>query len=130
MKIIITRSFERTRQIADFVPVKAACEATMEIQDEELTSQGIFPQSEIKRASAVLDEIVQSEVEKSLMGYKPCCLRCGGKQIYGGKGLNKEGYCVQCVSDLAAQARENAKPSTTSTPPESGIQGRKYKEIL
>jgi hypothetical protein len=114
MKIIITRSFERTRQIADFVPVKAACEATYEMEQQVMTKEELEPF--LIEISVQMDSFVQSEVEKTLMGYKPACLRCGGKQIYGGKGLNKEGLCAQCVSDLAFQLRDLKQEKLTKKP--------------
>jgi len=101
MKIIIKRSFERTRQIADFVPIKVACEVSAEI---EYKNDG-----EILDWSNKLDDIVQSEVEKSLIGYRPACIGCGGKQIVGGTGLNKEGMCQTCADKLRFEAADFRK---------------------
>jgi hypothetical protein len=105
MKIIIKRSFERTRQIADFIPVKVACEASIE------TEQGGGVESIIVDYSRLLDAIVQQEVEKTLMGYTPACIVCGGKVIFPKKVLNKEGICAQCVSDSEMKLRELKKES-------------------
>jgi hypothetical protein len=135
MKIVIKRSFERTRQIADFIPVKAACEATYEMEQKAMTKEELEPY--LIELSGQLDQFVQSEVEKSLMGYTPCCIRCGGKAIFPKKALNKEGYCGQCVSELSFQAKgfrtdaeKNARTNSPTAPktPESG-KGRNYKEI-
>jgi hypothetical protein len=104
MKITITRSFERTRQIADFVPVKAFCQATMEVDCE--SPSDYFQTNASQADSRLLDNFVQSEVEKTLMGYKPCCVTCGGKEIVGGKGLNKEGVCKTCEADYAMKLRD------------------------
>jgi len=133
LKIIIKRSFERTRQIAEFVPVKAACEATIEYETNDIIAVELRDNA----VSSMLDEFVQSEVEKTLMGYTPACIQCGGKQIFPKKVLNKEGICAQCVSEhqfkareLANDAAKNARtnPSPAPKPPESG-KGRNYREI-
>lgn len=120
MKIIIKRSFERTRQIADFIPVKAACEASYEMEQRAMTKEELEPY--ISEISAQLDRFVQSEVEKTLMGYTPACLQCGSKQIFPKKVLNKEGICSSCVSENQFKAKEFAEgvaknARTPSTPP-------------
>jgi len=98
MKITITRSFERTRQIADFVPIKAYCEVTAE-HDE-----GAISLTELSRK---LDDFCQSEVEKTLMGYRPACVVCGGKKIFGGKGeMTKEGICAECNDKMLFEAKQ------------------------
>lgn len=98
MKIIITRSFERTRQIADFVPIKAYCEVSFE-QD---FPDGAAHEAIVEAMSSKADELCRSEVDKTLMSYQPLCIVCGGR---GAKvNLNKEGVCGQCVKDLASQA--------------------------
>ena len=99
MIIKITRSFERTRQIADFVPVKAYCEAS---EDFDISSvpEGTSSEDVMAAVAKVLDEFCQSEVEKTLMGYHPACINCGGKQAYGGSGLTKEGFCAECNKSL------------------------------
>jgi hypothetical protein len=106
MKITITRSFERTRQIADFVPIKAYCEATVELDQrpEDTTREEI---------ATNLATFCESEVEKTLMGYTPACIRCGGKAIFPQKSLNKEGICGQCQSEQEMKAQKfKKKPST------------------
>ena len=99
MRIKITRSFERTRQIADFVPIKTHCEISMEIDLEpnQLT--------EIVGFSSRLDATCQAEVEKTLMSYQPVCIVCGGK----GRPLNKEGVCGKCYTDMSFQAQKVVK---------------------
>jgi len=102
MKITIKRYFERTRQIADFVPIKSACEATMEIElgDPE---NGL---DQAREFSQTLDLFVQSEVEKTLMGYSPCCVVCGGKPIFPKKDLTKAGLCDTCNQKQLMEARQ------------------------
>jgi hypothetical protein len=61
--------------------------------------------------SAALDNFVQSEVEKTLINYRPVCIACQGK---GEKVLlNKEGVCGQCVEkhrmEAIGFAKENSK---------------------
>lgn len=108
MTIKITRAFERTRQIADFVPIKAYCETTAEFEVESITHE------QVARASQTLDNIVQSEVEKTLISYRPVCIACGSK---GQKVvLNKEGVCGQCVSTAQFQARDFKKETSTQKP--------------
>jgi hypothetical protein len=101
MKITIKRTFSRTRQIADFVPVRAECEATVEVDCTKEESGNI-----LKNNSAALDQFVQSEVEKTLMGYVPCCVSCGGKPIYPKKDLSKGGECDACVNKQQMEARQ------------------------
>lgn len=99
MKITITRAFERTRQIADFVPIKAYCEATIELENPVDDVAKVLGQN-----SLLLDAFVQSEVEKTLITYRPVCISCGGK---GDKVLlNKEGVCGQCVNKAQMDARQ------------------------
>jgi hypothetical protein len=104
MTIKITRAFERTRQIADFVPIKAYCEATTEVEVSDRENSEIIKKDQfIRSISNELDQFVQAEVEKTLMAYRPVCIRCGGK---GDKvNLNKEGVCGNCVSEMNIQAR-------------------------
>jgi hypothetical protein len=102
MRVKITRYFERTRQIADFVPVKAACEASMEM--ETSAEQDFMKAAET--CSAALDALVQAEVEKTLMGYVPCCVSCGGKPIYPKKDLSKGGECDTCINKREMEARQ------------------------
>jgi hypothetical protein len=112
MTIKITRAFERTRQIADFVPIKAYCEATAEFDDVEMTAEQI--ERRIRTNSLFLDNIVQSEVDNTLKSYYPMCIVCGGK---GQKlSLNKEGVCGQCVSTAQFQARDLKKETGTPKP--------------
>ena len=105
MKITITRSFERTRQIADFVPIKAYCEVTAEVDDEELTDKGIWPTAEINNLSQHLDTITRDEVDKTLISYQPLCIVCKarGEKVV----LNKEGVCGNCLNTRGMQAKEN-----------------------
>jgi hypothetical protein len=105
MKITIKRYFERTRQIADFVPVKTACEASAEVNVKpNITARALGEGAEA--ISGMLDQFVQSEVEKTLMGYTPACIGCGGKAIFPKKVLNKEGICAQCQSDNEMKLRD------------------------
>jgi hypothetical protein len=134
MKITIKRVFSRVRQIADFVPVRAECEATVEFEVDPIKTPEYKDSMEIH--SAALDQFVQSEVEKTLMGYTPSCIRCGGKALFPKKVLNKEGMCAQCVSELSFQAKDfradnekNARTNTAPKTPESGTQGRNYRKI-
>lgn len=111
MKITITRYFERTRQIADFVPVKAACEASIEEDSlpamEKLTDDERKDLICLQRVmSESLDKLVQQEVEKTLMGYVPCCITCGGKAIAPRKTLTKEGICAECHNKQEMEARQ------------------------
>lgn len=103
MKITITRAFERTRQIADFVPIKAYCEASVEYE----MKSPIEKEEEARlftEASARMAAVVQEEVDKTLAAYRPTCIVCGGR---GDKvNLNKEGVCGQCVKDMQMQALE------------------------
>jgi hypothetical protein len=109
MKITITRSFERTRQIADFVPIKAYCEATIEEDDlpnmDKLDDEGKKELIALQREmSEALDLLVRQEVEKTLMSYYPLCIVCGarGQTV----NLNKEGVCGNCVTSREHQARD------------------------
>lgn len=103
MKITqVTRYFERTRQIADFIPVKSAIEVTAEVHEGET----------IADVSRQLDELAVAEVEKTLMGYTPACIACGGKAIFPKKVLNKEGICAQCQSDNDMKLRDLKKAGT------------------
>jgi len=97
MKITITRAFERTRQIADFVPIKAYCEATAEMEvDEVVNPEGDKLLKKVfENLSHGLDDLVQAEVEKTLMQYYPTCIVCGGRGAQ--VNLNKEGVCGQCA---------------------------------
>jgi len=105
MKIKITRQFDRTRQIADFVPVRSSCEVSVEYDDAKLKSDKVEYREKCLQS---LDEICKRNVEASLMGYVPCCVVCGGKNIFPGKPLNKMGYCDQCDSKLKWEAKEFA----------------------
>jgi hypothetical protein len=112
MKIIITRAFERTRQIADFVPIKAYCEATVEFESADEIGVQVKDAEKMKEVSGLLDNIVQSEVDNTLKNYRPTCITCGGR---GERVLlNKEGQCGQCVSTANFAARDFKKdnPST------------------
>jgi hypothetical protein len=104
MKITITRSFERTRQIADFVPIKSYCEASVEIDSVTTSIPAVEEVQEIY--SDVLDGICQAEVEKTLMGYSPCCVVCGGKQVFPRRTLTKEGLCNTCNEKELIEARQ------------------------
>ena len=119
MKITITRAFERTRQIADFVPIKAYCEATIEEDNlpnmEQLDDAGKKELIALQRQMAEsLDLLVQQEVEKTLMTYRPVCISCGGKgdKVF----LNKEGVCGQCVQTAHFAARDFKKEIGTPKP--------------
>lgn len=105
MKIRITRQFERVRQIADFVPVRSSCEVGIEYDDAKLKGDKIEYREKILQS---LDEIVKRSVEASLMGYVPCCVVCGGKNLYPGKPLNKMGYCATCDAKLKWEAKDFA----------------------
>ena len=114
MTISITRSFERTRQIADFVPIKAYCQASAEIdvRSDEVKGEGIISDAE-EELSRVLTSFCEREVDKTLMSYYPQCIVCGGK---GQKmSLNKEGVCGQCVTQMHFQIRD-LKESGTPKP--------------
>lgn len=104
MKILLKRTFERTRQIADFVPVKIGCEVSGEIELEDTD------RAELLRLHAFAEQLFQvceSEVEHSISRYWPSCILCGGK---GQKSpLNKEGLCGQCVKELSFQLAELKK---------------------
>ncbi len=89
MKITVRRYFERTRQIADFVPIKASCEVSAECNLED-----------VDEVSGTLAERCELEVEKTLMHYHPSCVNCGGKQITPHKDLTKEGMCDECNKTL------------------------------
>lgn len=107
MVIRIVRAFERTRQIADFVPIKAYCEASTEYELGKIDAE--HAAAEMAEISHRLDSFVQSEVDKTLMSYYPQCIVCGGK---GQKmNLNKEGVCGQCVQTNMFKAREFQKES-------------------
>src|SRR5580765_1655543 len=99
MTIKITRSFERTRQMADFVPIKVYCEATA---DFEISQSMERTDIEMIEVSESLDRFVQAEVEKTLMPYRPVCIVCGGKGDT--VNLNKEGVCGQCVQKMNYEA--------------------------
>jgi len=127
----ITRSFERTRQIADFVPVKAACEVSVELSEEELNAipYGAGETSDERARemfSEKLDIFVRAEVEKTLMGYKPVCVRCGGTEgSFGKGGLTKEGLCQNCNTEIGYQARDHAADvGRNSETPARGTKGR------
>lgn len=120
MLIKIKRSFERTRQIADFVPIKAYCEVTQELETSADDMESFMSQQ-----SASLDSFVQSEVEKTLMSYRPICISCGGK---GEKIiLNKEGVCGQCHNRHQMEARDFRNSNEKNGTPESGTKGQKTK---
>jgi hypothetical protein len=104
MKITITRSFERTRQIADFVPIKAYCEATIEYERGEQNQILNVPNEQDREYSFLLDSFVQAEVEKTLISYRPVCIVCRGKGDT--VILNKEGVCGHCVKTMQFQAAE------------------------
>jgi hypothetical protein len=110
MKITIKRSFERTRQIADFIPVKAACEVTIERNEEELNRLILEGNKTIEdivaEFSTRADALCIAEVEKTLAGYTPSCIVCGGKALFPKKVLNKEGVCAQCQSENEMKLRE------------------------
>jgi len=95
MLIKITRSFERTRQIADFVPVKAYCEASTEYELGEI--KPLENADELIKISAHLQFLCESEVEKTLMTYRPACIVCGGKSERS--FVSKEGVCGQCMKE-------------------------------
>lgn len=103
MLIRVTRNFERTRQIADFVPVKASCEASAEIEIETISDE------KTALLSDALDRFVQREVERTLAGYVPMCLMCGMKAIYPVRTLGKDGICAQCTQNAKYAAMDNAK---------------------
>ena len=72
--------------------------------------------SEVEQMTAfseLLDSKCQSEVEKTLMGYTPACIQCGGRAIFPKKVLNKEGICAQCQSDNDMKLRDLRKGSGT-----------------
>jgi|ERR1700733_6757106 len=114
MKITIKRYFERTRQIADFVPVKTACEASIELDIDPNTSDP-DRMEQLQTNSQLLADFCIAEVEQTLRSYYPICIRCGarGQTV----NLNKEGMCGQCVSTLTIEARQfktdNAKNRAT-----------------
>ena len=68
MKISITRSFSRTKQVAAFEPNNAFCSASIETDITEPTTQDeeILFKKACAMYSAGLDEIVRSEVEKTI----------------------------------------------------------------
>jgi hypothetical protein len=109
MKITIKRYFERTRQIADFVPVKSACEAAIEFEIPDEEAQSVLLAAGMKAyapESDMIDQFVQAEVEKTLMGYTPTCVVCGGKQIYPKRDLTKAGLCDTCNDKQMFEARQ------------------------
>lgn len=119
MKIKITRSFERTRQIADFVPVKAFCEASIDATEVD-GKVGETGEDMAHRLSARLDAFVQSEVEKTLMNYYPVCIVCGAKGVT--VNLNKEGVCGECVKNLNYRMNDLKKETVNN-----GTKGRNQK---
>jgi hypothetical protein len=110
MKITITRAFERTRQIADFVPVKAYCEASAEAEwDSE------NPELRPEKLSQHLQNLCESEVEKTLINYRPVCIACGAKGAT--VILNKEGICGNCVKKMMFEAKEFAAGNAKNKKP-------------
>ncbi|MDE2233427.1 MAG: hypothetical protein KGJ90_04950 [Patescibacteria group bacterium] len=101
-KITIRRAFERTRQIADFVPIKAYCELSEEVDIED--------SADLANISASLAEACEKDVEMTLMKYRPVCIVCGGK----GETLNltKEGVCGNCMNDRAMKIAELKREKT------------------
>jgi hypothetical protein len=52
----------RTRQIADFLPLKAACEATVELNVDD--AEHNLAKAVLEQNSQTIDQFVQSEAEK------------------------------------------------------------------
>lgn len=60
MKLIITRSFSKTKQVASFEPINAFCSVSAEIEGETLADNIIRSYSEH------LDNLVRREVERTI----------------------------------------------------------------
>ncbi|MDE2098541.1 MAG: hypothetical protein KGL39_14905 [Patescibacteria group bacterium] len=113
-KITITRSFSRTKQVQQFEPINSFCSASFEFEMGEGDAEVSIDR--IKAHSEALDEIVRSEVERTITGYVnariPACTDCGGKRIAGnvaGNGIDKDGRCAACAADYAGKVRGFAK---------------------
>jgi hypothetical protein len=60
MKLIITRSFSKTKQVASFEPINASCSISAEIDGATLDD------SIIRSYSEHLDNLVRQEVERTI----------------------------------------------------------------
>jgi hypothetical protein len=60
MKLIITRSFQKTKQVASFEPINSFCSVSAEYDVNELSDQ--FVQS----ISGHLDNLARQEVERTI----------------------------------------------------------------
>jgi hypothetical protein len=63
MKITITRSFSRTKQIAAFEPINVFCSAAMEMEGDDGDKTAM---AAMKIMAEKLDEFVRFEVEKTI----------------------------------------------------------------
>lgn len=61
MKLIITRSFSKTKQVASFEPINSFCSVSMEYEDETTPSDTI-----IRSWAEHLDILVRQEVERTI----------------------------------------------------------------
>ena len=61
MKITITRSFSRTKQVAAFEPINSFCSIQMEIEEDHMPSHVV-----LAAFSEDLDQLARAEVEKTI----------------------------------------------------------------
>lgn len=61
MKLIITRSFSKTKQVQSFEPINSFCSVSMEYEEDETPSDTI-----ISSFSEHLDKLVRQEVERTI----------------------------------------------------------------
>lgn len=61
MKLIITRSFSRTKQVASFEPINTSCSVSAEYEDEKAIDD-MF----VTSVSDHLDMLVRQEVERTI----------------------------------------------------------------
>jgi hypothetical protein len=60
MKLLIRRSYEKTKQVASFEPIKAQCSVQAEFDAQEIDDQKIIS------ISGHLDNLARQEVERTI----------------------------------------------------------------
>jgi hypothetical protein len=60
-KIVVTRSFSKTKQVQSFEPINSFCSVSMEYEDDSMPSDTI-----ITSFSEHLDKLVRQEVERTI----------------------------------------------------------------
>lgn len=68
MKLIITRSFSKTKQVAAFEPINASCSVSAEITADETRFIGMTMDDTKAQLSDELDTFVRQEVERTIEG--------------------------------------------------------------